>query len=197
MVVPGQYTVTMARVADGKWTDLSAAQSFEARGLYDISASDRAALLAFERKVARLQRAVKGAEEAIDEGKNRIAHVREALLATPDADDSLSGKVRDVELHLLDLERSVKGDSVLGRRNEPTAPSISDRVDSIVDSQWSATSAPTTTSRDAYTFAADAFGKVLADLRGILGGDLKKIEDTLEIEGAPWTPGRLPTWKPE
>jgi photosystem II stability/assembly factor-like uncharacterized protein len=197
MVVPGQYGVTMARVVDGKWTELGGTETFEARGLYEIPAADRAALLAFERKVARLQRAVTGAEEAIDEGKNRIAHVREALLATPDADPSLSGKLRDVELRLLEVERAVKGDAVLGRRNEATPPSISDRVDSIVDSQWSATSGPTATSRDAYAFAADAFGKVLGDLRGILGGDLKKIEDTLEIEGAPWTPGRLPTWKPE
>ena len=197
MVLPGRYTVSMARVVAGTWTTLAPARPFEARGLFEIPAADRQALLAFERKVARLQRAVFGAAEAIDEGKNRIAHVRQALLDTPDADASLSTRVNGVEARLLELERAIKGDSVLARRNEATPFSISSRVDSIVDSQWSATSAPTATSRDAYTFAAEGFVKAQADLREVLGGDLKKIEEALEIAGAPWTPGRLPSWKPE
>ncbi len=197
MVVPGHYTVAMARVVGGQWTSLGTPQSFEARGLSEIPEADRGKLLAFERKVARLQRAVAGAADAIDEGKNRIALARQGLLDTPAAKPELSERLRAVELHLLDLERAVKGDSVLARRNEATPFSISGRVDSIVDSQWSATSAPTATSRDAYAFAADAFVKVLADLRQVLAGDLKKIEDEMELAGAPWTPGRLPVWKPE
>jgi hypothetical protein len=32
-------------------------------------------------------------------------------------------------------------------------------------------------------------------LRG--GIDLKNLEDQLETLGAPWTPGRLPSWQPE
>jgi hypothetical protein len=57
--------------------------------------------------------------------------------------------------------------------------------------------APTATSEDAYRFAADAFQKELERLRQLVSVDLKKIDDAMEASGAPWTPGRLPVWKPE
>ena len=60
MVAPGRYTASLAKVVEGKWTSLSEPQSFEARGLYEIPEADRRNLLAFERKVAKLQRAVDG-----------------------------------------------------------------------------------------------------------------------------------------
>jgi hypothetical protein len=197
MVVPGKYTVSMAKLVNGQWTEISTPQSFEARGAFEIAAADRAALLAFERKAARLQRAVTEANDAIDDGKNRIAHARQAILDAPSADPKLEGELRAVELKLRDVEVAIKGDSALSSRNEPTKPSITNRVDSIVDAQWTATSAPTATSQDAYKYAAQAFGGELAKLKQILTVDLKKIEDALETAGAPATPGRVPVWQPE
>ena len=82
-------------------------------------------------------------------------------------------------------------------RNEPTPPAILDRVQSIVDTQWNATSAPTATSEEAYAFAAQEFKGELDKLRQLVLVDLKKIEDRMEATGAPWTPGRIPIWQPE
>jgi len=66
-----------------------------------------------------------------------------------------------------------------------------------VGSQWATTQAPTTTMRDAYAIAADEFTPVLANLRTLVDGDLKRLEDALEKAGAPWTPGRVPVWSRE
>ena len=77
-----------------------------------------------------------------------------------------------------------------------TPPSISDRVNRIVGSQWDTTSAPTQTERDAYGWAADAFSKELGRLKAF-ASDLETFESQLEAAGAPWTPGRLPSWKKE
>ncbi len=197
MVAPGRYTVSMEKVVQGRSTPLSAPQSFEARGYYEIPAADRARLLAFERKVARLQRAVTGAVESVDETRNRIAHIKKSLLDTPAATPSLDAEVRAAEARLAEIEIALKGDAVLAARNEPTPPAVVDRVQSIVDAQWNATSAPTATSEDAYRFAAEAFQGELEKLRRLVLVDLKKIEDGLEASGAPWTPGRIPVWKPE
>ena len=49
--------------------------------------------------------------------------------------------------------------------------------------------------RDGYEFAADAFTSALADLRRLIERDLRELEADLERLGAPWTPGRLPTWR--
>ena len=197
MVVPGRYTVSLSKIVSGTVTPLSEPQTFEARGFYEIPAADRAKLLAFERKVARLQRAVTGVEETIEEVKNRIAHIKQALVDAPGAPPALWTDIRAVETRLREIELAVKGDAVLAARNEPVPPAISDRVTTIVGTQWTVTSAPTGTSESDYAFAAAAFRVELEKLRALVGVDLKKVEDALEIAGAPWTPGRLPSWKPE
>ena len=197
MVAPGRYTVSMEKVVQGRSIALSVPQSFEARGFYEIPPADRARLLAFERKVARLQRAVTGAVESAGETRNRIAHIKKSLLDTAAATPSLDADVRAAEARLAEIEIALKGDAVLAARNEPTPPAIADRVQSIVDAQWNATSVPTATSEDAYRFAAQAFQGELDKLRQLVLVDLKKIDEGMEASGAPWTPGRLPTWKAE
>jgi photosystem II stability/assembly factor-like uncharacterized protein len=197
MVAPGRYTVSMEKVVQGRSTALSGPQSFDARGFYEIPPADRTRLLAFERKVARLQRAVTGAVESAGEARNHIAHIKKSLLDTPAATPSLEAEVHAAEARLAEIEIALKGDAVLAARNEPTPPAITDWVQSIVDAQWSATSVPTATSEEAYRFAAEAFQGELDKLRQLVQVDLKKIEDGMEASGAPWTPGRLPVWKPE
>ena len=95
------------------------------------------------------------------------------------------------------LQVRLTGDRSLSRRNHPTLPSITERVESIVDSQWRSTSAPTGTNREAYRIASEEFGPVLGNLRQIIETDLPALEQQLEAAGAPWTPGRVPRWSPE
>ena len=75
-----------------------------------------------------------------------------------------------------------------------TPPSISQRVNRIVSSQWDTTSAPTTTNIKDYQWAAEAFATELDRLQK-LSSDLDAFEAELEAAGAPWTPGRLPEWE--
>ena len=72
-----------------------------------------------------------------------------------------------------------------------------DRVQGVVSGHWSTTAQATKTYEEDYNIAAAEFAPVLTDLRQAIGVDLKSLEDQLENLGAPWTPGRLPTWKPE
>ena len=92
-----------------------------------------------------------------------------------------------------DILFELSGDETRGDRNVFTPPSISDRVNRIVGSQWDTTSAPTQTEKDGYEWAADAFSTELTRLKSF-ASDLESFENQLEAAGAPWTPGRLPTW---
>ena len=76
-------------------------------------------------------------------------------------------------------------------------PAIIDRVQGIVFGHWTSSSEATRTFQDNYSIAAAEFAPVLADLRQAVGVDMKNLEDQLESLGAPWTPGRIPTWTPE
>ena len=56
------------------------------------------------------------------------------------------------------------------------------------------TSRPTQTQQAQYSAAAQDFEGVLGQLRQLIEVDLAKLEKQLEAAGAPWTPGRIPSW---
>jgi len=193
-VVPGTYTVTLARRVDGVVTPLAGPETFRAlpAGLATLPAADRAELAAFQRRTAQLQRAVLGASRAAAEAASRLEHLAAALQDTPAADPALRVESRALAERLADLRSQLSGDPTVRRRNEPDPPSIQERVARIVDGHWSASSAPTRTQRDAQRIATDAFTPLLAELRRLIEVDLRAIEERAEAAGAPWTPGRVP-----
>jgi photosystem II stability/assembly factor-like uncharacterized protein len=199
LAAPGTYKVSIAKRVGGKVTPLGDPQSFQALpiGTATLPAGDRAAVLAFERKTARLQRAVLGAVDAAGEAQKRLDHIEKALLDTPGADPKLGDDARAIESRLKDLLIGLSGDRTIASRSEPTPPSIVERVQGIVGGHWTSTANPTETERHAYDVAASQFGDLLEKLRALITGDLKRLEDAAESAGAPWTPGRVPTWKPE
>jgi hypothetical protein len=154
-------------------------------------------LLAFQRKTARLQRAVLGAAQAVAETQRRFDHITKALQNTPEADPALMAEVRALETRLKDLQIKLSGDRLIQRYNEPTPPSIIDRVQDIVGGHWTSTSVATQTFQDGYQIAADEFTTVLENLRVLIEVDLVKLEAKLEQIKAPWTPGRVPKWSRE
>jgi len=199
MVVPGRYTVELATEVDGKLVATGQSQALETRplGTATLAAEDRQALLAFQARTARLQRAVLGAVRLVGETETRIQHLRQAILDTPGADPELATRLDAVEEQVRELSVELSGDPLLARYNEPSPPSVVDRVERIVSSQWSSTSAPTGTNREAYRIAGAEFAPLLEQLTTIVETDLPSIERRLEQAGAPWTPGRVPVWHPE
>jgi hypothetical protein len=199
MAAPGKYTVSLAKVVDGVTTPLGTSQTFETvpLSLASLPAKDQAAQLDFARKTARLQRAVRGAAQAVNEAQEHLKFIQKAILDTPKADVKLLERARQIDLHLQDIEVKLAGDPTLASRNEPTPPAILDRVDGVVQGHWSTSSEATRTFQDDYAVAAAEFAPVLEDVRKTIEVDLKGLETQLEAAGAPWTPGRIPTWKPE
>ncbi|MBI3450544.1 MAG: glycosyl hydrolase [Acidobacteria bacterium] len=196
---PGTYRVAIAKRVGGKVTPLGDAQVFEAAPIAagTLSVKDRAAMLAFERKTARLQRAVLGAVDVAEEAHGRLDHLKKALADTPGANPALADDLRALETRLKDLEIKLNGDSTIASHQEPSPPSIVDRIQGVVQGHWTSTAGPTDTHRRGYDIAASQFGEVLDTLRTLVTVDLKGLEDAAEAAGAPWTPGRFPTWKPE
>lgn len=199
MAVPGDYIVTIAKRVDGVLTPLDGPRSVtvEPLGSASLPETDRAELLAFEQKTARLQRAVMGAVDAASETGKRLDFLAKALEETPGAAPAMRDEAVALRNRLKDIQVSLSGDRVVAGFNEPTAPSIVDRVERIVYGHWTTTAAPTTTHRREYDIAASQFSGVLESLRALVETDLAALEKKADAAGAPWTPGRLPTWTPE
>ena len=197
LVMPGAYKVAIAKRVDGVMTPLAAPQDFNVvvPGQEGMSASDRAALVEFQQKAARLQRAVQGALDATNALKPRLTLIRRALLETPAAGDKLLDDAAALDKRTNDILRALRGDSALRARNINLPPSINERVGNIVASQRLSTARPTQTQIGQYNAAAQDFEQTLAQLRQLIEGDLVRLEKQMEAAGAPWTPGRIPEWK--
>jgi hypothetical protein len=142
---------------------------------------------------------VLGAERTLAEAKTRLDHIQVALRETPGEPElsALAAEARTLEAHLDDLAIALSGDPVVAGHNEPTPPSIVDRVQRVISGQWSSTSAPTATHQDGYRIASEEFSAWLPGLRQAVEDDLRRLEDRMEAAGAPWTPGRVPRFTPE
>lgn len=159
-----------------------------------MNASDRAAQEEFRRKVARLYRAVWGAEHSADDVQSRLKQIREALRDVPAVENKLAAVADSIEQQDRKIQRALTGDRVLQKLNQPAPSSIDDRVSAIMEGERFSLSAPTQTHIEDYDVAAAEFADQLAKLHVLVESDLSKLEKDMEAAGAPWTPGRVPVW---
>jgi photosystem II stability/assembly factor-like uncharacterized protein len=197
LVMPGKFTVTLGKRVDGVVTPLGKPQQISVivDAAESLPAPDRAALVEFQQKAARLQRAVAGAIETANSVKTRMGMIKRALHETPAADGKLMTDAISIERRVNEIQRGLRGDSSSRARNENLPASINERVSGIARDQRMSTSRPTQTQMDQYRDAAQEFERVLANLRSLVDGDLLRLEKAMEAAGAPWTPGRIPEWK--
>jgi len=197
MVLPGRYTVTLSKRVEGRYEDIASPQTVLLKPLHTggLVAEDRAGLLDFQQRTAELYRAVLGADRAAGEIESRIEHLLKAVTETPGADESQAGALRALRSRMQDLRVQLNGDRTLTSRNEPAPLALRSRVGRIVNGSWGSQSEAGGTFRDSYAVAAGQFPGVLDELRAV-AAELERIEQALEAAGAPWTPSRIPDWRP-
>ncbi len=198
LALPGKYTVSIERQDEKGVTELAAATPFtvEALNLTTLPAADKAAVLAFARKTAELQRAALGTLSALNEAMGQVALIKRLAEQTPGLAPQVRKDARALELKLMDIQETFLGDPTRSRRNEPAVTGLVGRISTIIGGHWTTTSAPTSSHKASYDIAAAEFTDALAKLRPLLEKDLPALHDQLEKAGAPWAPGRkLPSWK--
>lgn len=199
LVMPGKYTASLAERVNGVVTPLGVQQTFNVveDGVQQMSPEDKAALVAFQQKAARLQGAALGALEVANTTETRLGLIQKALDQTPAADQTLRDTARDLHSRLNDILVALRGDTVAREHEENTPPSIQERVSKVIGSGRMSTARPSVTQLSDYKYTSEQFAPVLAKLRALVEVDLAHLEKALDAAGAPHTPGRIPDWKPE
>jgi len=197
LVMPGRYSVQLFKRTGGVTTALGQPQSFNVAqlGAENMNPQDRAELSAFQEKVARLWRAVSGAQHTADDLRTQLHAIRRALNETPGADRQLTDQLDKLDQNLNLLMRNLRGDSAVAAHSEATPPSTAGRVQNIMFGERLSLAKPTGTHLEEYRIASEEFTQELATLHQLVDVDLKNLEKGLETAGAPWTPGRVPDWQ--
>jgi hypothetical protein len=196
MVMPGVYKVSVQKFEDGKFTEISAPQSFNCVALNNssIPAMDKAALNVFNKKLAELTRAVGGADEYRNEQVKKLPYLKQAVLDAADVPVGTYEQVLSIQKKLEEINKALNGDGLRGRYEAAVPISLKSRIDLIAGALWSTSSAPTETFKSSFNIAADGFEAILNSLRAVTN-DIEQVEKLLEKFKAPYTPGRLPDWK--
>jgi photosystem II stability/assembly factor-like uncharacterized protein len=198
LVVPGKYNVQLVKRVDGVETKVGQPQTVNVVPLYlsTMKDSDRVAVLDFQKKAARLQRAVMGAGKVTAEALTRVKYVRRSLDQIAGPDPKLAADVNAIDTALHDIDEQINGDPVLKGHNEPSLPSLTDRINIAVNG-FTTTAAPTATHREALAIVEQQTGPLLDRLHKVIEVDLASVESRLNALGAPWTPGRVPKMNPQ
>ncbi len=197
LAMPGTYSATLVKEVGGEFSELAGPTAFNVVPLYGESMTEgqQKEALALQEKALDLERAVRGAQGVLRDVQDRLDHVRQAVTEVPDVSTDLLKKVDELQKTLQSIKDRLNGDSTLSSRYEPSPPSISGRMRTVMSGLTSVTTAPTQTVREQYGYAADEFEVVLGELRQAASKDLLDLEGQLDAAGAPWTPGRMPNWK--
>ncbi len=198
LVMPGTYKATVSKRVDGVMTQLGQPQEFQmvVEGQESMSVTDRTALVEFQQKAVRLQRAVSGATQAANALRPRLTAIKRAISETPSLphrlyEDAMAVEKRNNESH----------SRAFGRFGGPATQHEHAAVDqrSRRLRRWARNACLLRVrrrrSRINTTVAAQDFETVLAQLRQLIEVDVARLEKQLEAAGAPWTPGRIPEWR--
>jgi hypothetical protein len=196
MALPGNYTVSMSKFEDGKYSTLISPVPFKTVALNaaSIPVSDQKAIAAFTLKLAGFVRVVDGTDEYRRELVNRLKYLKAAVVQTPGAPLEVTTQLASLEKRLNAVNVTMNGDATRARREFETEPSVNGRIGTIRYQLWNVSSDVPGAYQESYNIAEKQFAPIYNEIKSI-GEEMKNVESTMEKRGAPYTPGRLPEWK--
>ncbi|WP_425153703.1 WD40/YVTN/BNR-like repeat-containing protein [Candidatus Palauibacter sp.] len=191
LTAPGDYSAQLVVVTAEGAREVGLAQTFAVRAVPTAEAgTDFGAVVAFQSEASELMRRISSAGEELGRARDRLRHMRAALLEAPAAPLALFGDLDALDSRLQGYAIRLFGDPARQRLNESTVPSILNRVGRVIGGHWDTRQMPTATHRRNLEIGEMDFGAWLAEFEGFMSGDFMRAEAALEAAGAPWTPGR-------
>lgn len=196
--MPGIYKVTLSLCAAGETKVLAGPVSFKAKVLNNttLPATDRAALVAFQKEVSDVARKVQGAENYAQEMSNRLTAMLQAVHQTPSVAPGLENELVKTLQQSDDILFKLHGSEPKASREElpPAQVPLLERLNNIIWAHWASTSAPTATQKRSLAILQDEFPDLLRQMRDLGEVKIKDLESQMEQAGVPYTTGRLPVW---
>jgi hypothetical protein len=195
LVTPGEYSVSVLHVKDGKSEQLINKQKFTVKGLNNqtLIAKNPEELKAFRAEVAELNRQVSGTEKVMRETKEKMELIEKALLGYPNTDLNLMETIRSMKISYKDLEVTMWGDRARSSRDFETVPSISGRLGMVGYQLYQNTAGVSNTHRANKSIAEKQYKDLKIKLNQIIAY-LKAVEK--KLDGIiPYTKSKGDDWK--
>lgn len=198
-VLPGQYSVEITMIHKGQSTTLTEPKSFEIKALNNttLPAKNRAEMVAFQKEVSRLSKAMNGTLQLTNDLKKEVVVMQQTALTLTGAHNKVIPALAELEEELDDILFAFNGLDAKASWEEipPAKMPLYNRLNSIVWTQINSTSDITGTSQSSFNVLKDEFPPVLARVKVIAETKIKEVRRLMNDLDAPYTPGRIPEWK--
>ena len=190
LAAPGEYSVQLYMFNNGQMQAKGAVQSFQVKPIPSVEKKGGfSELVEFQQKGTELFRKISIEGQKIVKANDNLRYMEAALVQTPSASPDLFTQIKSVENQLADLNKALYGDRIKGSYNESSIPGIAGRLGNALWGSSQTTSDPTKTQLNDYQISEEAFNNYLTEASKVFEV-LEIIEKTLQIAGAPYTPGR-------
>ncbi|HAF28733.1 MAG TPA: glycosyl hydrolase [Bacteroidales bacterium] len=199
LVLPGKYLVSVSMYEKGEVKELIADQAFNVIPLNNttLPATDRKAMVQFQRNVSELIRVMAGAVDFNEELIEKVNYLKQAIVITPGANHELLKEAEKIEKELDEILFRFNGIKPKASDEEipPQQVPLTNRLQYILWGQSGSTSNITATSKMAYEIIQEELPAIIERLKVLATVDIKNLENKIENVKAPWTPGRIPVIK--
>jgi hypothetical protein len=166
-------------------------ESFEVKSIADraLPGAPLEEVTAFAIRLDNLNRQVAGAGSAVAALLVETQAIKDTLLRSS-APLALREQVRSMELELLAMQQTLKGNERRSLYGDPGPVSISSRLNAAVMGTFRSSYGPTATHIEAVEIAEAQFAGVESGLQRIVDTEMPALRKGLDQAGVPWTPGR-------
>ncbi|MEM1080577.1 MAG: glycosyl hydrolase, partial [Pseudomonadota bacterium] len=190
MVVPGTYSVDLAKRIDGEVTVLSEPQTFEVKRLRQgaLEGAEPAETVAFWEQLSSLQRQTSAANQVIGEARSKIDAMQQALNQSQALGD-LDSQLYQLDQALYAIAEQLQGRASMSEVGELQTPTVGQRMFVAMVGTGRSTYGPTPTHRRSLDIAQRQFSDIRGDLDRLVDVEIPALEQALLDAGAPWTVG--------
>lgn len=200
LAMPGKYKVSLSMTSAGETKLLAGPVDFNAVVLNNttLPAPDRAALVAFHKKVAEMSRVMQGTEHYAYLLERNVNDILVSLNGTPSAPPELKKKALELQLQIdeiLNVKFNRRSKRPSQEENPPAPVPLNQRLEKIAYATWASTSQPTQIQLDAYQILKDEFPPVYEQVKHIGTIDIPELIKQMDKMQAPTVEGWLPEYK--
>ncbi len=196
-VMPGKYTVSISKFADGLITELIQDKEFEVKLLNELNMDNAqyAKIVNFQKEFAEFQRVFFACNESINKLSEKTEVLKSAALSAKGNSKEILTRLFNINNELEEINKAFNGDNSISKRNGNQPPSFTERLTYVIWGIWSMITEPTAAQISNLNMVKKEFTPYYEKLKRINDKDIKDIETELEKIKAPYTPGRFPEWK--
>lgn len=191
MATPGEYTVTMSKLVDGKVTQLAQPQKFEVVRLSEgaLKGASYSDIDKFREEYQAFRQDLKATNTVLSKNKSIVAAMNIAMRQAKKPSDALITQLYEVGQQIEELDIKLNGDKVkseIGEKYDPT-PGAGAFIGRVA---LSTTYGPTKNHTDAFAVAQKRLAEIKVELMKLTETVVPDLGKSVKEAGAPWVEGQ-------